>query len=67
MLDGYLNAARYVAGCLQARLRAARRGDSQAGALSLEWVIIAVGIAVIAGVAVVAFTAAVNKQTANLP
>lgn len=66
-MNGYREAARYLAALLQERLRAAREGDSQAGALSLEWIIIAVVLAAAAAAAVLIFYNIVINDAHKLP
>ena len=67
MLTGYWDALRYLAARLDARMRAARANDSQSGGMTLEWVIILVGIALAAVVVVKLFTAAVDSYSSKLP
>jgi hypothetical protein len=58
---------RYLVGWVEARLRAVRDGDRQRGALSLEWIIIAVALAVVAGIATGIFVAKVKSDANSLP
>jgi hypothetical protein len=68
MIDSHTwDAVRYLAGLLQARIRAVRGGDPQSGAVSLEWIIIAVGLAIVAGTAVAVFTSKVHSDISKLP
>jgi energy-converting hydrogenase Eha subunit B len=57
----------HLLGWVQARLRAVRDGDRQLGALSLEWIIIAVALAVVAGIATGIFVAKVKSDANSLP
>lgn len=58
---------RCLMGWIQGRLRSLRDGDPQSGALSLEWIIIAVAIAGIAGVAAGIFVSKVRSDANTLP
>jgi len=67
MLDTEWTVVRYLVGWVEARLRTVREGDRQLGALSLEWIIIAVALAVVAGVATGIFVAKVKSDANSLP
>jgi hypothetical protein len=67
MFDTSWAAVRYVVGRLQQRIRAAGGGNPESGALTLEWIIIAVAIAIAAVGAVFIFGAEVTKYTNQLP
>lgn len=66
-MNGYPEAVRYLLALLQERVRAAWGQDTQSGALSLEWIIIAVAIAAVAMVAVGIFVSIVTKDANSLP
>lgn len=60
-------AAGYLLGCARRRVRAARDGDRQAGALTLEWLVIA-GLLVAAAVAAGTFlTLKVRQWESKVP
>ena len=59
--------AQYVAGLVTRRLRAVLRADSERGALTLEWLVIGVGIAIAAGVAAAIFTTKIRNEANKLP
>jgi hypothetical protein len=65
MFRTYWTVVRYLVGWVEARLRTGR--DQQQGALSLEWIIIAVALAVVAGVATGIFVAKVKSDANSLP
>jgi hypothetical protein len=67
MFDTEWTVVRYLVGWVEARLRTVRDGDRQSGALSLEWIIIAVALAVVAGVATGIFVAKVKSDANSLP
>jgi len=46
---------------------ATRKGDPEAGALSLEWLVIAASLVVAAGIAYGIFHAAIESEVSNLP
>jgi hypothetical protein len=56
--------AQYLAELTRRRLRAV---SSDRGALSLEWVVIAVALVAAAGVAAVLFTRAIRAEAGKLP
>jgi hypothetical protein len=60
-------AVRYLVGRVQRRIRASGGGNPESGALTLEWIIIAVAIAIAAVGAVFIFGAEVTKYTNQLP
>jgi hypothetical protein len=60
------NAACYLAGVARARL-GAMTADQDAGALSLEWIVIGVLLVAAATAAGVAFTAAIGHEASKLP
>jgi hypothetical protein len=57
----------YLTDRVSGRIQAVREGDPESGAVTLEWIIIAVALAVIAATATGLFVASVNKQTSKLP
>lgn len=57
----------YLVTNIRHRVRAALDGDPESGAMSLEWIVIAVGLVVVAGVAVALITAAVRAEANQLP
>jgi hypothetical protein len=57
----------YLAGQARSRARAVRSGDLQAGALTLEWMIIAALIAGAAVTAAAVFGAKVTSYVSKLP
>lgn len=67
MFDTEWTVVHYLVGWVEARLRAVREDDQQLGALSLEWIIIAVALAVVAGVATGIFVAKVKSDANSLP
>jgi hypothetical protein len=67
MVDTEWVMVRYLVGWVQARVQSVRDGDPQSGALSLEWIIIAVAIAGIAGVAAGIFVSKVRSDANSLP
>jgi hypothetical protein len=67
MFDTEWTVVSYLVGWVQTRLRSVRSGDRQSGALSLEWIIIAVALAVVAGVATGIFVAKVKSDANTLP
>ncbi len=67
MFDTAWTTVRYLAGRVQGRIRAARAGDPESGALTLEWIIIAAAIALAAVGAVAFFASEVTKYTSKLP
>jgi hypothetical protein len=67
MLDTEWIVVRYLVAWVEARLRILRDSDRQLGALSLEWIIIAVALAVVAGVATGIFVAKVKSDANSLP
>jgi hypothetical protein len=67
MFDTEWTVVRYLTGWVHARLQSVRDGDPQSGALSLEWIIIAVAIAGIAGVAAGIFVSKVRSDANTLP
>jgi hypothetical protein len=67
MFDTEWTVVGYLVGWVEARLRTVREGDRQRGALSLEWIIIAVALAVVAGVATAIFVAKVKSDANSLP
>ncbi len=67
MFDTERTVARYLVGSVEARLRTVRDADRQLGALSLEWIIIAVALAVVAGIATGIFVAKVKSDANSLP
>jgi hypothetical protein len=67
MLDTSLAAVRCLVSCALERLTAMRARDPEAGALTLEWVIIAAAIAIAAVGAVAFFAVEVTKYTNQLP
>jgi Flp pilus assembly pilin Flp len=67
MFDTSWTAVRCLIGRAQARIRAARAGDPESGALTLEWIIIAAAIALAAVGAVAFFATEVTKYTNKLP
>jgi len=67
MLDTEWAMVRYLVGWVEARVRSVRDGDPQSGALSLEWIIIAVAVAGIAGVAAGIFVSKVRSDANSLP
>ncbi len=58
---------RYLVGWVQRRVWSVRGRDPQSGALSLEWIIIAVAVAGIAGIAAGIFVSKVRSDTNSLP
>lgn len=56
--------AQYLAEVVRRRLRAV---SSERGALSLEWIVIAVALVAAAGVAAVLFTRAIRAEAGKLP
>lgn len=60
-------AVSYLVGQARSRARAVRGGDSQAGALTLEWMIIAALIAGAAVTAAAVFGAKVTSYVSQLP
>jgi hypothetical protein len=60
------SAACYLAGLAQARFRAMTAGK-EAGALSLEWIVIGVLLVAAATAAGVAFTTAIGHEASKLP
>ncbi len=60
------SAATYLAGLARARFRAIT-ADKEAGALSLEWIVIGVLLVAAATAAGVAFTAAIGHEASKLP
>jgi hypothetical protein len=60
-------AVRYLLERAACRARAALRGEPESGALSLEWIVIAVAVVAAAGVAAVLFTRAVRHEAGKLP
>jgi hypothetical protein len=67
VFDNEWTMIRYLVGWVQARVRSVRDGDPQSGALTLEWIIIAVALALIAGIAVAVFVSKVKADDAKLP
>lgn len=67
MFDTEWMTLRYLVGWVQARVRSVSEGDSESGALTLEWVIIAAAIAIAAVGAVFIFGTEVTKYTSKLP
>jgi hypothetical protein len=67
MFDTSRAAVQHVAGRARQRLRAVLGGDSESGALTLEWIIIAAAIAIAAVGAVAFFAVEVTKYTNQLP
>jgi Flp pilus assembly pilin Flp len=67
MFDTSWTAVRYLMGRVQERIRAARAGDPESGALTLEWIIIAAAIALAAVAAVAIFGNEITKYTKQLP
>jgi hypothetical protein len=67
MFDSDWTTLRYLASWMQVKLRSVRDGDPQSGALSLEWIIIAVAIAGIAGIAAGIFVSKVRSDANSLP
>jgi Flp pilus assembly pilin Flp len=67
MFDTSWTVVRYLIGRVHARINAARAGDPESGALTLEWIIIAAAIALAAVGAVAFFATEVNKYTKQLP
>ena len=65
-----MNAMLLLASCLfdraRSRARAAVNGSPESGALSLEWILIAVAIVAAAGVVAVAVKTAINAQIGGL-
>ncbi len=59
--------ASYVGEQVRRRLRAVLRDNSERGALSLEWIVIAVALFVAATAAAVIFSKAVTSYTSQLP
>lgn len=66
MFDTEWTMVRYLVGWVHMRVRSVR-DDRQSGALSLEWIIIAVAIAGIAGVAAGIFVSKVRSDANSLP
>jgi heme/copper-type cytochrome/quinol oxidase subunit 2 len=60
-------AVTYLVGRARCRAQAAREGHPESGALSLEWLVIAVALVVAVGIAAVIFNNAIQSETANLP
>jgi Flp pilus assembly pilin Flp len=67
MFDTSWTAVRYLMRRVQERIRAARAGDPESGALTLEWIIIAAAIALAAVAAVAIFGNEITKYTKQLP
>jgi hypothetical protein len=59
-------AVRYLTAQAHCRAKAALRGDPQSGALSLEWIVIAVILLVAAVAAGAMFTKAITAESAKL-
>jgi hypothetical protein len=59
--------AEYLAELVKRRLRAVFGVRSERGALSLEWIVIAVALVAAAGVAAVLFTRAIRAEAGKLP
>jgi hypothetical protein len=66
-MDVIYLAVRYLLDRVIHRLRVALGGDPESGALTLEWIVIAVALALAAGVAVLAFKNSIAKQLSQLP
>ena len=60
-------AASYVAERVRSRLRAAFGGHSERGALSLEWIVIAVFLVAAGGIAYAFFKGAITTEANKLP
>jgi Flp pilus assembly pilin Flp len=60
-------AARYLAERAHCRARKALRGDPECGALSLEWIVIAVLVAAAAVVVGGLITTSINNEANKLP
>jgi hypothetical protein len=58
---------RILADYLLARIQAVRGKDAELGALSLEWIVIAVALVVAAGVAAALFKNAIENAASQLP
>lgn len=59
--------ASYLADRIRARARAVRAGDRESGALSLEWLVIAVALVAAAGIAAGLITASIKSAGSTLP
>jgi hypothetical protein len=59
--------ASYLVGRARCRARAALDGNPESGALSLEWIVIAVAVAGAAAAVGALILASINKQAAKLP
>lgn len=64
---GLLIMANYLFERARFRARAALNGDPESGALSLEWIVIAVLVAAAAAGVGVAITTAISNQESKLP
>ncbi len=58
---------RFMLDRIQCRARAALNGDPECGALTIEWIVIAVSVALAAGIAYGLFKASVQKEANQLP
>jgi hypothetical protein len=67
MFNASWTVVRYLVGRAQERLRTVSARDPEAGALTLEWIIIAAAIAIAAVGAVAFFAVEVTKYTNQLP
>lgn len=59
--------ANYVAERVRGRLRAAFGDSPERGALSLEWIVIAVALVAAGAIAAALFNAAIRAEAGNLP
>ncbi len=59
--------AEYLAELVKRRLRAVFGPHAERGALSLEWIVIAVALVAAAGVAAVLFSRAIRTEAGKLP
>jgi len=57
----------YVAEQVRRRLRAVFDENSERGALSLEWIVIAVALVAAGAIAAALFNAAIRSEAGNLP
>jgi len=60
-------AMRFLLDHAHSRAKAALRGDLEAGALTIEWIVIAVSVAAAAAIAYGLFKASINREAAKLP
>ena len=59
--------ATYLAERVRSRIRAAFGDDPDRGALSLEWIVIAVALVAAGAIAAALFNAAIRSEAGNLP